>query len=809
MWRENGNTHPSGLDDLRGFVQSPACLNSTLSSRWPTLLRSPIRTLFLALMLVSGLWAWATMRFETELLPILPPGLPSVRGLENFRQLALGEDEVYVVPNPSLSQEQREGLLEKLRPALSGGEGVGRVAYPSGDLVENAGVFAAWILLNAPPETFRRAKAAFSDELVLNRLHEIPEKLAGAVDPVEIETLRFDPLGLLEVLGSNSSVVPISGIPRREFLVVSPASPLPDTAADSRFVDSLQEKILETLPAADRDQVLLTGPPVFNTEISRQMRGDILFMVVIAAILLGGSFYLFYRTLRPLGWILFFQLLAMLSGLVAARVFFGGLNVISMGFASILLGVGMDYCILVYHHFASPDRDDSGVWRTLRRGIWFSALVTASAFFVLGFSSFPGLRQLAVLVGFGLLMTAWLATWFLPVVLRANSKAAPDGIFRASRTSASWILRRRGLLILSMVCGLILLMLAKPWGRSGQLYVDSMERLRPVGTSAFLAQEWLMKLDPSASDAIYILRGSTHDEIRNAVPALVKAANPDELVNPAWSVPSESNRSANLEIWNDQTRPRLEALFSEAGIGSEWSDNTLRMVSALDGAKMDDSAAFKPVTRLLQSLAGSDGQGAFALIRLPGLSNNPVPPAGWPADLQNLEILPVSWVTLANEVAESAGNDFVWLGLGMFAAIVILCAFAQRSLVLLGLNLLALVLAFCLFLGLLLVTGVSLTPLSLISIPLLIGLAIDYSLHILMGLEHERGNLLKTFDHLAAPVLLTGLSASIGFGVPMLTSQPALQNFGLVMDLGVISSVVACLVFLPCVYMLCRPANRN
>jgi predicted RND superfamily exporter protein len=91
----------------------------------------------------------------------------------------------------------------------------------------------------------------------------------------------------------------------------------------------------------------------------------------------------------------------------------------------------------------------------------------------------------------------------------------------------------------------------------------------------------------------------------------------------------------------------------------------------------------------------------------------------------------------------------------------------------------------------------------------LIGLAIDYSLHILMALEHERGDLHRTYDHLAAPVVLTGLSASIGFGVPMLTNQPALQNFALVMDLGVVSSVVACLVFLPCIYRLCRPARRN
>ena len=74
-------------------------------------------------------------------------------------------------------------------------------------------------------------------------------------------------------------------------------------------------------------------------------------MVVTAVFLLAVAFWIFYRTLRPLGWIMFLQLFALLAGLVAARVFFGSLNVISIGFASIILGVGMDYSILVYHHF--------------------------------------------------------------------------------------------------------------------------------------------------------------------------------------------------------------------------------------------------------------------------------------------------------------------------------------------------------------------------------------------------------------------------------------------------------------------------
>jgi lauroyl/myristoyl acyltransferase len=94
-------------------------------------------------------------------------------------------------------------------------------------------------------------------------------------------------------------------------------------------------------------------------------------------------------------------------------------------------------------------------------------------------------------------------------------------------------------------------------------------------------------------------------------------------------------------------------------------------------------------------------------------------------------------------------------------------------------------------------TGTSLSPLSLISLPLLVGLVVDYSLHVLMALKNQRGDLVKTYDHLASPILLTGISACIGFGAPALTGQPALQNFGLVMDFGIMAAVVACLVLLP------------
>lgn len=768
------------------------------------LLRSPFSAAFLAFVIAAGAWGIATMKLQTELLPILPPSLPSVRGLVEFSHLAAGEDDVFAVADPSLPMEDRIALLQKARTALAATQGVKRVAAPEESIANNLGVFAAWVLLNSPPEVFTPMLPSLGYEQARQRLAGIPSKLAGAVDPVEIARLQLDPLGLIPEGGGGDvgAEIPESA----GFLRISPDHPLVSTARSAVFVDALQSSLDAALGQSGRGKILLTGTPVFNVEISRQMRGDMLVMVGAAIALLVGTFYAFYRTLRPLGWIMFFQVLAMLCGIAMARVLYGGLNVISIGFASILLGVGMDYSILVYHHFAAPHRDDAGVWRTLRRSIWFSAIVTALSFFLLAFSSFPALRQLAVLVGTGLLTTALFATWLLRDVLKANPPSAPPVIFRASGRSASWILRRRGLLVAVALAALVAAVAMRPWARHDLLYNPDLSNLRPVGSNALAGQEWLSSLDPSEGDAVYLLRGPSHDALRAAANSLVQAVNPSSA-NPVWRIPSEANASANLASWPDGSAEELRRAFDAEGLGDEWAGPTLQMAGTLDAVKRGDKNAFAAIGDVLSAMAGRDAGGAFAIVRVSDAAEHPVPAGGFGANPRGVDIMPVSWISLTDEVTALAQHDFGSLGIAILAAIVLLCALVHRSVRLVALNLLALLLSLALFMGLLRVAGTRLTPISLISMPLLFGLVVDYSLHILLALEHQKGDLRATYDHLAAPVLLTGLSACIGFGAPMLTGQPVLQNFGLVMDLGVISAVFACLVLLPPLYLLGRSAD--
>lgn len=769
-----------------------------------SLFRSPFKAAFLVLVMGFGVWALLTLKLQTELLQTLPDSLPSVRGLVGFSRLAAGEDNVFVVADPASSVQERVRWLEKARVALQAVNGVGRVSAPEEDFADNIGVFAAWILLNSPPEVFLPLTKSVAYDEARARLEALPSRLAGAVDPVEIARLRMDPLGLIAGgdAGSAGAFLPDAA----GFLRVTPDHRLTSAAEDAAFTDALQSALDAALGDAGRGKVLLTGAPVFTAEISRQMRRDMLLMVGAAIALLSGIFYAFYRTLRPLGWIMFFQAFAMLCGILVARVLYGGLNVISIGFASILLGVGMDYSILVYHHFAAPHRNDAGVWRTLCRSIWFSAIVTSLSFFLLAFSSFPALRQLAVLVGTGLPASALLATWLLSGVLREHPPEAPPEIFRASGCSARWILRHRGLLAVLSLIVLAAVVMARPWTRPDLLYDSDLSRLQPVGSAAFVGRQWLAKLDPAEGDAVYLLRGPSHDALRAAATELAREINPSAPAQ-VWRIPSETNAAKNADAWPSGAADDLRRAFDAAGLGEEWSAPTLRMADALDAVKRGEGHPFSAIDDVLATMAGRDDGGAFALVRIPGAAERPVPAGGFGITEAGVAVYPVSWVSLTNEVTVLAQRDFGALGIAILVGIVILCFLVHRSARLVTLNLAALALSLAIFTGLLYVTGARLTPVSLICMPLLFGLVVDYSLHILLALEHQKGDLAKTYDHLAAPVLLTGLSACIGFGAPMLTGQPALRNFGLIMDLGVIAAVSACLVFLPTLYLLGRSAD--
>lgn len=761
-----------------------------------------VRILVICLLLGAAIWAARTIRLETELLALLPQELPSVRGLDGFSRWFSSDREVVLVADDSMPVLQRQDALRRLKPALAALPGVASVQEPYEGWRQHAPQLAAWMAWNLPPDQFRKITESLRPDTLRKRLAALPDRLAGALDVNDLARLQMDPLGLLSALVEDEprhmlfqqkSQPPL-------WLTITSTKPLLRFQDCADFSDAVKRAVAETLPGETR--LLLTGRPAFTAEISTQMRHDMLLMVVVAAALAAAAFWTVYRSLKPLIWILLGQFLALGVALLGARLSVGSLNVISMGFGCILLGISMDYSILVYHHYATPFRDDHAVWRRLRRGIWFSAVTTAAAFLVLGFASLPGLRQLGSLVAGGLLASAWFATWLLPAVWRRNPPKTQPFLQRAGDRLAAAMERGGGALL-----GLAsLTAVAAGWAVARapeDFYSPDLARLQPVDSAAFRGQVLLAKQDPEESDALYLVRAGNWDAVRDAADELARRFAQTRMAPLSALIPAPARQAENRVLWPAGVVKRLREAFADAGFGEEWSASTLAFCDTLTRAASGDASAFAPVEPMLARLLHSDTAAYLAVVRIRGVADSPVPPAG--LSIPGVEVMPVSWVALKADLDATARGDLRRLGGGALAVLVLLCALAQRSLRLVLLNLAGLALSLLLLAALLALTGTLLGVLSLLCVPLLLGLVIDYSLHVLMAIEHERGDFRRLYGHIGLPILLTGVASCIGFGAPMLTNQPALRNFGLVMDLGIISAVFACLFLLP---VLARLTSR-
>jgi predicted RND superfamily exporter protein/lauroyl/myristoyl acyltransferase len=693
----------------------------------------PVATFLLAgLLAVAGLWSAFSIRFQSELLPLFPQDLASVQALKRLQDDKGSQQEILLVNTlpADTNDPSIPALMRSLEAAMTA-EGFVRSTAETQPAFTVEKV-AGW-LWQLPPEKFKRVVDALDPSTAEARLEAARSSLAGAFDEEQAMRFRLDPLGLFDAALPGSA----------PFAVLSEsANPLRFTVPEEvktfdacrRVTDRARQILARTMRGTVLEgHLLLTGHAVFTADISASMRRDMFVMLLFATTLTTGAFLLFYRSVRPLLAIVGIQMMGVLVAFAVAFAAFGQLNILSIAFSSILLGVGMDYCILVYHHFALGRRLDDPVWKELRRAIGLSSVTTAAVFGLLWLSSFPGLQQLSVLVGVGLLTMGWLATTLLAWWLSRLALPAPLWLVSASEGAASRLVSHRNHLRLLLLAGVVGAALCWPVLSGHTFYEPDLGRLQPRHLEAYRAQEFLVQEQVARWPFLREL-DPTHE-------------------------------IANRAQWKSGRAQTLGTLFEKAGLSAEWAAPTLELAKTLDRG---------------QGGAGADTRGA----------------AEW-------------WVQLRSDLNATALSDFRRLNLWAAAAMATLCWVVHRSLRLAGLNLLTLFVALSL-LGLLLgLFQIPLTLMSLLCIPLLVGLVIDISLHLLLGLEHHQGDLTATFRSMAAPVMLTGITAAAGFGAPMLSSQPALQNFGLVMDLGIFSAVLAGLVLLPILYYRPKAATHH
>ena len=372
---------------------------------------------WLWLLLIPLALGLTRLRFDVEVLNLLPRELPVVHGLQLYQRHFASANELLVTieaPDAERAERAARSLAEHLRTATN----LVTAAHwqpPWLEQPELAAELAAVTWLNQPPAVFAQLTNQLGNPAAT--LAATRERLATSFSPEEIARASFDPFGLTQLPASVSAPASFgrgdgmfaSADGTFRLLFVKPRGALATYPECAAWLEAMRAHTAawQRDNAASGITLHFTGRPVFVAEIASGMERDMQNSVLGTLGIIAVLFWWAHRQWRPLLWLLALLTLTLAGTLALGGLVIGTLNVVSMGFAAILLGLAVDYGLVMYQEaLAMPGATATEVRQHRGPGILWSAVTTAGAFLVLNFSGLPGLGQLGTLVALGIALGA-------------------------------------------------------------------------------------------------------------------------------------------------------------------------------------------------------------------------------------------------------------------------------------------------------------------------------------------------------------------------------------------------------------------
>ena len=776
------------------------------------------RFLWSLLLIVPLLFGLSRLKFDVEVLNLLPGDLPVVQGLRLEQEHFSTAHELIITlesGSADVTAAAAESLATQLRAATNLTEAV-HWQPPWMEHPEEAAELAAYLWLNQPPEIFGTLTNQLVDpEAVLN---DTRERLATSFSPVEIARLSRDPFGLTELpvgtdfqnLGQGKSFFSSEDGTFRA-VIVKPRGELPGYRECASWLAKVRVVVAKWKREADPQSkvtVQFTGGPAFLGEISGSMEGDMKSSVAGTSLFVAALFWLAYRRFKPLAWLLCLLGLTLAVTLGIAGLVFGTINVISLGFAAILMGLSADYGVVLYEEARHATKDTlQAVRRHAARGIIGAALTTAAAFFALIFAGLPGLNQLGVLVAVGLLCGAaiMLAFYLPPLIPKGDSaESEPTSRLEASggRTDLPGVLMT--FVVLVAIGGVVVLGLPR---------VDhSSEPLRPRNSEAYAAAERIAsKLQRAREPVWVIVTGDTAavvakrlSQVRVSLDQSVAQKHVSSFLLPDTIWPKPDNQAANAATldWLVKREPTLVQQALKAG----FNESALKLTQSMfalwrRAAKANDevwpeNAVSRWTFERFTARAGKQHIVAGVIDLAPGS-------AGTEDNFEQVQ-------------AQLAGEGVIVAGWGVLGEALLARVEGRLWLVLLPMALLVLALlwmtfrcaletALCLtvplvggicLLAVMRVLGWSWNLMNLTALPLLLGAGVDYGIHMQLALKRH-GDASVARKTTGRALAVCAATTMAGFGSLAWSSNAGLASLGLVCATGIGLTFMASVLALP------------
>jgi predicted exporter len=646
-----------------------------------------------------------------------------------------------------------------------------------------------------------RIPELLSPEALDRRAARAREELALPTSVLTKRILPEDPIGAfarilerLAALGPGLDLVDGQLMTRDHrfavlFVTTSPSAF--EGSSQRAFLADLDD-LVRALPASQDGSLVFeaAGANRFAVAAERSIRADVSLISTLSVAGVVALFLLAFRSLRSLA----LAGLPVVSGIVTAAcaslLVFGHLDGITLGFGAALIGVVIDYPVLLLAHARLGSSGGiAAVVRRVRPGITLGALTTIASFAGLGLTTIPGLRQLAffsvVGVGAALLVTLFVLPPFVEVesAPRGRVRSAGEVLERIVRavSRSHGVLAAATFLVLALALAALPRLvwqddLSKLWRMDPQLQEEDQRvraRVGPMENGRFV-----VVVGPDAETAL---------ERNDAVGLRLERARAEgqlegfrSLHALLWSRALQEANERGVRAVPDLAA-RVQDAFTAHGFRADALAPFARTLAAPPAAPLElDTLLASPLGDLAGAMVVPLDPGLALLTQVRGVRDEDALRAAL-ADLPDAHLFDQRRF-LAALFGDLRATTLQQIALGnvLVLALVVLRYRRLRPSVA---AFLPCVFVTVLELGLFSLAGLELNILHAVGLVLVTGMGVDYSIFVVDAARAREG-----FDATMLGLALCCLTASCTFGMLALSQQPALRAVGATVGVGVVLS---------------------
>lgn len=776
----------------------------------------------LVLTVIGAIAAFSVMRvhFSANLYEMMPPDLPEVQGMDRLNRYFSRDGQLIVTVQAEEGFAAVEAVASLSKHLADHEELVTEVfrELTLTELVTDGGELLAWLWLNAPAGKLEALGERLTAGQSVTEIANAMEAVQSEFFDQDVVIRSYDPLGISrlgDLLGDGGPDPMSSADGTFQIMYVEGSGvDFSDYRDAAKWLGRMKEIVAawEANWIADHVGespvvVGLTGTPAFMAEVGAKMERDMSLSVVSTMVLIALLFWVMHRQSKPLSWIISAMLAILSITIGLGGVVFGDLSVMSAGFAAILMGLAVDYGIIVYREAMDSGNDARTLRKNVGPSICWAAATTAVVFLALNLSSLPGLAEMGNLVAMGVVVGAIVMLYGFAPIAVSFARQSPQTPARPLHRTGTGLIRRCAGLFAWLIPLLTLISIA---GKEMPGLEIDFHPFRIRESPSMITWQTLQKeLRGRENSVPTVITGSTLPDLHanleaaeNRIDGALASGLLSDATLPTVFIPHPEHQKRNAILvrqWLGE-EDRLLAEIRAAGFSEEGTAFTATTFSAWRTylAALDEDLYAAPVGKLAAwsvERLFADKEGSYAALA----TVKPTAPLErtWVAAVSNEHTVVASLGSLGTALNERIGGDVVRVFLPMIGILALMLILVFRSWKDLLLSLFSL-----LFVTFVMVLATIWTPMSwnsfnICGLPLLFGTGLDYGIHMILALRRNGGNIAAARGGIGKALIFCGTSTAIGFGSLATASAYGLASLGLVCVVGLLLNMLVAVFLLP------------